>query len=165
METWLNASDIVRKYPKSFIGVRWVATILDLIVWVLLIFSMPRLIENKFIQNWSIFIIFLCYYILLEGLTGYTFGKFIMRIRVVKKDFADPGIVKAFIRTLLRIIEVNPILLGGVPAGISALITKDKKRIGDILANTYVLYAKDVKKYKDSNNVCTNVGSEVVRGE
>ena len=43
--------------------------------------------------------------------------------------------VKAIIRTLLRILGVNPILLGGALAGISALITKDKKRIGDILAN------------------------------
>ena len=45
---------------------------------------------------------------------------------------------QAGIRTIARLIEVNPLLLGGLPAGIVILMTEKRQRIGDILAGTVV---------------------------
>jgi uncharacterized RDD family membrane protein YckC len=45
----------------------------------------------------------------------------------------------AVIRTLLRVIEVNPLLLGAIPAGITVMSTERKQRIGDIVAKTVVV--------------------------
>jgi uncharacterized RDD family membrane protein YckC len=42
----------------------------------------------------------------------------------------------------LRIIEVNPLLLGGIPAGIVVISTSRKQRIGDLLAGTIVVSDK-----------------------
>jgi hypothetical protein len=46
------------------------------------------------------------------------------------------------LRTLLRVIEVNPILLGALPAGIMLLVTKRRQRLGDLLAGTVVISNK-----------------------
>nr|WP_246005744.1 RDD family protein [Brevibacillus gelatini] len=85
------------------------------------------------------------YYILLEGLTGYTIGKFALRIKAVNEHGRPPGIGKSILRSLLRIVETNPLLLGGLPAGISVLATKKKQRLGDLAANTFVVKVKDLE--------------------
>ena len=51
-------------------------------------------------------------------------------------------LMSAMLRTLLRVIEVNPILLGALPAGIVLLVTKRKQRLGDLLAGTVVISNK-----------------------
>jgi uncharacterized RDD family membrane protein YckC len=42
----------------------------------------------------------------------------------------------------LRIIEVNPLLFGGIPAGIAVILSRRKQRIGDLLAGTVVVSDK-----------------------
>ena len=37
------------------------------------------------------------------------------------------------------VIEVNPLLLGGLPAGLVVIATERKQRIGDLLAGTLVV--------------------------
>src|ERR1700692_2447293 len=59
------------------------------------------------------------YFPLCEGIWGRTVGKLITGLVVVDKDGHAPGILKAVVRTVLRLAEVNPLLLGGVPAGIA----------------------------------------------
>ena len=49
-------------------------------------------------------------------------------------------------RTLLRLFEVNPLLLGGIPAAIAVLCSKNRQRLGDMLAGTYVIRTKDLAK-------------------
>jgi uncharacterized RDD family membrane protein YckC len=39
----------------------------------------------------------------------------------------------------MTILEVNPLLLGGLPAGLVIISTKRKQRIGDLLAGTLVV--------------------------
>lgn len=46
---------------------------------------------------------------------------------------------EASIRTALRILEVNPILAGGLPAGLAIMVTKKRKRLGDLMADTAVV--------------------------
>ena len=84
------------------------------------------------------------YYVILEGWGGFTLGKLLGKIRVVDNDFNRPGLVKALIRTAFRLIEINPLFMGGIPAGIIAAVSKQKQRLGDIVANTFVLKRNDI---------------------
>jgi uncharacterized RDD family membrane protein YckC len=45
---------------------------------------------------------------------------------------------------LLRLVEVNPLLVGGLPAGIVAVLSPRKQRLGDMLAGTLVVYRGDI---------------------
>jgi uncharacterized RDD family membrane protein YckC len=47
------------------------------------------------------------------------------------------------VRTLARLVEVNPLLLGALPAGIAILSSSRRQRIGDWLANTVVVRRDD----------------------
>src|SRR5262249_42169908 len=86
----------------------------------------------------------LIYYIVLEGLTGRTLGKMLLGLKVVDDLGNPPGLVKETIRTIIRAFEVNPLLMGGIPAGIAVLASKKRQRIGDMTANPFVLRKSDL---------------------
>ncbi len=65
---------------------------------------------------------------------------------VVNERGGRPSIGQVLVRTVFRLIEVNPLLAGGVPAGIVAAISKRKQRLGDLVANTYVILSRDLAK-------------------
>jgi uncharacterized RDD family membrane protein YckC len=81
-----------------------------------------------------------------EGAFGRTLGKQITGTIVIDKSGRAPGFAKALIRTLLRLVEVNPFLIGGLPAGLALLLTKRRQRLGDLLAGTYVVRSRDLKQ-------------------
>jgi len=85
------------------------------------------------------------YFPLSEGFLGRTVGKLITGTVVVNRAGRTAGVLPAAIRTVTRLIEVNPFLLGGIPAGLVALNTKANQRIGDLLANTYVVPTKELR--------------------
>ena len=87
----------------------------------------------------------LAYFPVTEGIWGRSAGKLITGAIVVNEDGDPPGIPKALVRTLLRLVEVNPFLMGGVPAGLCVVATKHHQRLGDLLANTYVVPFKALK--------------------
>jgi uncharacterized RDD family membrane protein YckC len=45
----------------------------------------------------------------------------------------------------MRLVEVNPLLLGALPAGISILATERKQRIGDLQAGTVVVHQNQIQ--------------------
>ncbi|WP_459213671.1 RDD family protein [Paenibacillus kribbensis] len=100
-------------------------------------------------------IAFFCYYLLLEGYTGYTLGKFVFRIKVVNGEERPPGFHKSLIRTLLRLIETNPVLMGSLPAVISVLVTATGQRIGDLAAGTYVVKVRDLEPISKKTMKCS----------
>lgn len=89
----------------------------------------------------------LAYYIIPEGRWGRTVGKLVTGLKVVGQDGAPPGYGASTIRTLLRLIEVNPFLAGGLPAGFVVLISKQNRRLGDMAANTFVLCVRDIERF------------------
>jgi len=93
----------------------------------------------------------LAYFPVTEGLWGRSLGKLITGTIVVNKDGDPPGFPKAIIRTLLRLVEVNPFLLGGLPAGIFVFSTEHRQRLGDMLAGTYVVRLDDLRRAKASS--------------
>jgi uncharacterized RDD family membrane protein YckC len=48
-----------------------------------------------------------------------------------------------------RLIEVNPLLMGGVPAGIAVAVSAKRQRIGDMIANTYVVRARTLRQARE----------------
>jgi uncharacterized RDD family membrane protein YckC len=81
----------------------------------------------------------LAYFPALEGRWGRTVGKLVTGLVVVDAQGRPPGYLRAIVRTLLRLLEVNPLLMGGIPAGVIVLLTKKRQRLGDLVAGTFVV--------------------------
>lgn len=82
---------------------------------------------------------FFVYFFLSELVFGASPGKLVFGLRVVRSDGRRRAWWQILVRTLLRLVEVNPVLLGGLPAGIVILVTRRRQRIGDVLAGTLVI--------------------------
>jgi hypothetical protein len=78
-------------------------------------------------------------YVLLQGLTGWTLGKLITGIRVVREDGSRPGLGRAAVRWLMWIVDGLPFL--GLVAFITSLTTTGHRRVGDMVAKTFVVRA------------------------
>jgi uncharacterized RDD family membrane protein YckC len=82
-------------------------------------------------------VVSLAYFILMEGYMGQTVGKMIAGVKVVREDSgATPGLGKATIRTILRIIDGLFLYL---VAFIVVLISGKNQRLGDMAAGTLVV--------------------------
>ncbi|MBU2136956.1 MAG: RDD family protein [Alphaproteobacteria bacterium] len=90
-------------------------------------------------------ILALLYFPLSEHLWGRTLGKFATDLVVVREDGTNPTIWQTLIRTALRVVEVNPILLGALPAVIVVINSENHRRFGDVLAKTYVVRGRELK--------------------
>lgn len=84
------------------------------------------------------------YFVVLEGFYGCSLGRLATFTRVVDQSGMPPGLLKALIRTALRFLEANPLPLGGAVAGLVAGYTPARQRVGDLLAQTYVLRTSDL---------------------
>lgn len=95
-------------------------------------------------QMKALFLIFvyLVYFVVLEALWSRTLGKFVQGLVVRKLDGNRCDWTAALIRGFLRIFEANPLLLGGLPAGLVIIASARKQRIGDMLAGTVVVSNK-----------------------
>jgi uncharacterized RDD family membrane protein YckC len=132
---------------------RWLGAWIDFIVAFLLIglaavpfVSIEELSDRQAVVVFlAAFGLVMAYYTLTEGLTGRTLGKLITGTIVVNAEGRPPGIWRALVRTFMRLLEVNPFLLGGIPAGIVIALTKDKQRLGDLAAGTYVVPVKSLQ--------------------
>ena len=82
---------------------------------------------------------YLMYFFVFEALWSRTPGKYLFGLWVCRRDGSRCTWQSAVVRTFLRIIEVNPLLFGGLPAGIMLMVTKRKQRLGDLLAGTVVV--------------------------
>ncbi|MDX1804110.1 MAG: RDD family protein [Alcanivorax sp.] len=134
---------------KGIIGLRWIATYLDFAVLFSFLLIPDYLLGNTVYREtlpiWLSLLVL--YFPALEGFSGYTVGKYICRIKVVDCHGQAPGVWKAVLRTLLRVIEVNPFLAGGIPAGLVACFSKKGQRLGDMIADTYVAPVRTIDTY------------------
>ena len=123
---------------------RLIAAFIDnIIAFALMMLAVGLLPENfPLLKELFFFLVYLAYFIVLEALWSRTLGKFVQGLVVRKLDGSRCDWTGALIRGVLRIIEVNPLLLGGLPAGIAIITTERKQRIGDLLAGTVVVSNK-----------------------
>ena len=87
----------------------------------------------------SFFGIYLAYFVVIETLWSRTIGKYFQGLVVRRLDGSRCDFKSALIRSLSRLVEVNPLLFGGLPAGIVIIASIRKQRIGDMLAGTLVV--------------------------
>jgi uncharacterized RDD family membrane protein YckC len=91
----------------------------------------------------SVLAVVLGYPLVMETLTrGRTLGKLAMGLRTVRDDGGPIRFRQALVRALLEIVEVW--LLIGSPALIASLMSARGKRLGDLLAGTYVVRERGV---------------------
>lgn len=127
---------------------RLIAGFIDDIVAFALMMLAVGLVPEDFplVKALLFFLVYLAYFIVLEALWSRTLGKFLQGLVVRRLDGSPCDWGAALIRGVLRVIEVNPLLLGGLPAGIAIITTERKQRIGDLLAGTVVVSNKLVWK-------------------
>ena len=86
---------------------------------------------------------YLSYFFIFEMLWTRTPGKFMQGLVVRNIDGTRCNLKGHLIRTLARLLEANPFLFGGIPAGIAIISSPRKQRIGDSLAGTVVVSRQD----------------------
>ena len=139
------------RQDTDVVGKRIVAVIIDGIIGMVLYFALTALFVGGgamfgdegagtgFFFAFFIlpFAIFIGYYLLLEGLwDGYTVGKKVMGIKVVKENGSSIGLDDSVLRNLLRFIDGFFYYL----VGFIFIATSDRKqRLGDRIASTVVV--------------------------
>ena len=89
------------------------------------------------------------YHLLMEVLwNGYTVGKWLVGIRVVKLDGTRPGLSNYLIWWLIRLFEIT--MTSGGLALITILVNGKGQRLGDIAAKTCVIKVRRKSKLSDT---------------
>ena len=94
--------------------------------------------ENT-IVGLSVLVVYFLYYFVFEWLFSATPGKLFTGLTIRKINGSKCDAKAALIRTLTRLVEVNPLLLGGLPAAVIVRCSKRRQRWGDKLAETVVV--------------------------
>lgn len=82
------------------------------------------------------------YFALLPGLTGWTFGKLIVGIRVVDASGAIAGVGRNALRWLLFAVDgFFTLFIAGL---VTFLVSKGHRRVGDMAAGTFVVSARSM---------------------
>jgi uncharacterized RDD family membrane protein YckC len=146
----LDVRSIAKGYKaNNIVGQRWAALFVDLFVFIVVFGTLSVALKTHDDLPFILGALFIpVYFVVLEGKWGVTLGKLAAKLRVVKEDGSAPGYWKALVRMLLRLVEVNPIVAGGIPAGIIVALSQHRQRLGDMLAGTYVLNAVDVSRLR-----------------
>ena len=125
---------------------RYIAATLDNVFAIILGITAAKAIEGDVpvIQVPLMAGTYLGYYLLSEGLASRTPGKMLTGLVVLQFDGCRCTWRQILIRTGFRFLEVNPILLGALPAAISILRSPHRQRIGDRWAGTIVVPSRRV---------------------
>ena len=156
-----TAQNVNIEYPVASIGDRVVAAIIDQLIMV------GYLIAIIFLYIWLLnvtegsaiyfpvayfvilFLPLFFYHLLCETfLNGQSFGKKIMKMRVVKLDGSQAGIGSYFLRWILAPIDIY--FTYGSVGLITMLINGKGQRLGDLAANTTVVKLKAEAKLDDT---------------
>ncbi|MGY3266773.1 RDD family protein [Lysobacter sp. HA35] len=143
----LPVAAIAAGYDASIVVRRWLGAWIDFIVLASFLLIPDYVLGNERYQATLVVWIALlvAYFPAMEILFGKTVGKFATGTRVVNAAGGRPSLGQSLVRTLFRLIEVNPLLAGGIPAGIAVVASRHKQRLGDMVANTYVILARDLR--------------------
>jgi len=124
------------------VGERILSQLLDFL-FLFVYFLAMLFVNSKLSYNiewvwWVMFVPMFFYSLLFEIImNGQTLGKRILKIRVVKLDGSQPGILNYFIRWLFRLIDIW--LFWGSVAIVTIAVNGKGQRLGDIAAGTSVI--------------------------
>jgi uncharacterized RDD family membrane protein YckC len=139
----------MKKYPTPKLGTsgdviwhRVLAYIIDSVLMGL-IWGMAVLAGTALDDAGSLLLVFvgmvatLVYGFLLEGLYGYTPGKYLLGLVVLKSDGSNCTVGASILRNLLWIVDALP--TANLVAMVLILGTDDNQRVGDLVADTVVV--------------------------
>jgi uncharacterized RDD family membrane protein YckC len=140
---------------------RFIAAFVDNLIGFALMMAVAILFPEGFPVIKAIFciLIYFAYFIVFEALWSRTLGKYFQGLIVRKLNGSRCDWKAALIRSALRLIEINPILLGGLPAGLIIISSERKQRLGDILAGTVVV--SDKLEWSIENTSASTVPGEI----
>ncbi|WP_256476687.1 RDD family protein [Haloplanus pelagicus] len=139
----------MKKYPTPKLGTsgdviwhRVLAYVIDSVLMGL-IWGMAVLAGTALDDAGSLLLVFvgmvatLVYGFLLEGLYGYTPGKYLLGLVVVTSDGSNCAVGASILRNLLWIVDAHP--TANLVAMVLILGTDDNQRVGDLVADTVVV--------------------------
>lgn len=144
--------------PVAGIGSRFVALLIDYLIWFLvaiLIIFLIALIDpslshfSKLGEKWAVaifilipFLLYWGYFTLFEAFwNGRTPGKRLAKIRVIQRSGRGIGLFESMTRNLLRIVDQFPFVY--MVGAISIFLTRDHQRLGDLAAGTLVVHERE----------------------
>jgi uncharacterized RDD family membrane protein YckC len=147
-DDFVTGEAVALDLPPASIGSRILSGFLDyLIVWVATFTlvsagaAMSRQLDDALVAATVLvcfLIAWLVYPITIETLTrGRSLGKMAAGLRTVRDDAGPITFRHAFARGLLGVVEVY--MFWGIPAVIASILSKKGKRLGDMVAGTYVV--------------------------
>ena len=167
-----TTQNVTIEYPIASIGDRVVAALIDLLIMIgyLLIIIFVYIWLSSAIEGTAfdfpvaIFIIlflpFFFYHLLCETfLNGQSFGKKLMKMRVVKVDGAQATIGSYFLRWILAPIDF---FFYGSVGLVTMLINGKGQRLGDLAAHTTVIKLKSKTKLEDTILAATPFDYKVI---
>jgi uncharacterized RDD family membrane protein YckC len=140
---------VTLELPPASLGTRLVSGVIDVIVEGVLLFvgfiTVGLLATDEALYAVGAIITFVGALVLfpttMETLTrGKSIGKYAVGTRTVRDDAGPISFHHAFIRSLVGVVEI--FVLYGVPALVTALVNSRGKRLGDLVAGTYVVRDK-----------------------
>ena len=145
-----TSQNIDIEQPIASIGERIAATLFDtlfIIGWFIVIISIYGGSQSKALL--AVLSIPVSLYSIMSELimNGQSWGKKIMKIKVVKIDGTPATFSDYFLRWILRLVEI--VLMIGSLATITIILNRKGQRLGDIAANTSVIRLQN-KSLKDS---------------
>lgn len=143
-----TAASVAEGYDFSMVARRWLGAWIDFIVLLSFLLVPDYVLGNEaYRATLAIWLsLLVAYFPVTEMVFGRSVGKLVTRTRVVNEAGRRPSFLQAIVRTLFRLIEVNPLLAGGLPAGIAVVASRRKQRLGDMAAGTYVLLERDARR-------------------
>ncbi|OHD53614.1 MAG: hypothetical protein A2Y33_06745 [Spirochaetes bacterium GWF1_51_8] len=95
---------------------------------------------------------------------GQTPGKRILHIRVVQDNGSAASPLSIILRNIFRMVDFLPV--ANLAGAVCALVNKDKKRIGDLVAGTIVIREKpaklpDFRKFAGADNLFTGMEAKL----
>lgn len=158
-----TAQNVIIDYRLASVGDRIVAALLDYIAFLayFLIIMFVADANNWLTESmafWTLISSPIMFYDLLCELlmNGQSFGKQIVKIKVIKLDGSRPGFGSYLLRWLFRIVDT--IGFSGVVALITILVNGKGQRIGDIAAGTTVI--KLSKKLTLNDTILSEINND-----
>ncbi len=124
--------------PAGSMVPRYIAACVDNLLAIVLAVVIAKLLPERWIvvQVVVVIVVYLGYYFVSEALTSMTPAKYFAGVKVCAFDGGRCTARQILIRTLFRIIDVNPICGIG---GIFVVLSPSRQRLGDWVAGTIVV--------------------------
>ncbi|MFC3561700.1 RDD family protein [Pedobacter jamesrossensis] len=153
-----TAQNVDIDYEVAGLGERIVARLIDLagfailyiVVFILMIVSFRTSGTLGIVLLIIFLVIFIFYDLVCEvAMDGQTFGKKIMKIKVISLDGGQPTFGQYLMRWIFRIVDFGFMFGWGLVALVCVAVSKNHQRVGDMLAKTTLI--KTVPRTKIDN--------------